>query len=133
MPAGRRSPGRRTLGVVSLVAARNLAIILILAALVVLVPGGGTGAAVALQAASLAFFAVIGWFAVVSYRQNRVAIYSLGDSRRAVLYGGIAIAVLTLTATPRLWSTSGGSVAWLVLMGGAAYAIVATIWSARRY
>lgn len=114
-------------------AARNIAIILALAALVVLVPGGGTGAEVALQAASLAFMAVIGWFAVVSYRQNRVAIYSLGERRRAVIYGAVALAVLTLTGTPRLWSTSAGSIVWLILMGAAAYGIIATIWNARRY
>jgi len=117
----------------SLATARNIGIVLIIAALVVLVPGGGTGATVALQAASLAFLATIGLFAVISYRTHRVALYSLGDGRRSVLYGGIVVAVVTLTATPRLWQTSGGSVAWLILLGGAAYAIIATIWSARRY
>ncbi len=117
----------------SLPTVRNIAIVLAIAALVVLLPGGGTGAAVALQAASLTFLAVLGWFAFVMYRQNRVALYSLGDTRRAILYGAIVVATLTLTATPRLWATSAGSVAWLVLLGAAVYAGGAVIWSARRY
>jgi hypothetical protein len=118
---------------VSLSTARNIAIILIIAALIVVIPGGGTGANVALQAASIAFLATVGWFASVMYRQHRVALYSLGDSRRAILYVAIGVATLTLSATPRLWATGGGSVAWLVLIGACAYALISVIWSARRY
>ena|SRR5947209_19000172 len=117
----------------SLATARNIAIIAAVAALVVLVPGGGTGAHVALQAASLIFLAVIGWFGMVMYRQNRVALYSLGDRRRAILYLAVGVAVLTLTATARLWATGAGSVAWLLLMGAAIYAVVGVLLSARRY
>jgi hypothetical protein len=114
-------------------AARNILIVLAIAALVVLVPGGGTGAGVATQAVSLAFLAALGWFASVMYRQHRVALYSLGDRRRAVLYVAAAVAALTLTGTSRLWHTGPGSVAWLVLLGVAAYAIFAVLWAARRY
>jgi hypothetical protein len=117
----------------SLTTTRNIAIILVIAALIVVLPGGGTGATVALQAASLAFLATLGWFAAVQYRQNRVALYSLGDARRAVLYVAVAVATLTLTATHRLWATGGGSAAWLVLMGAAIYAVVTVVWSARKY
>jgi hypothetical protein len=117
----------------SLSTARNILIILVIAAIVVVVPGGGTGASVVIQAISLVFLACIGWIASIMYRQNRTALYALGDRRRAILYAGVAVATLTLTATPRLWSTSGGSVAWLVLIGACAYAVFATVWSARKY
>src|SRR5262245_57088413 len=112
---------------------RNVAILLAIAALVVLIPGGGTGANVALQAISLAFLASIAWAASRLYREHRVALYSLGDARRATLYGAVAVAVLTLTATPRLWLTGGGEIAWFALLGGAAYAVFAVVWSARKY
>ena len=117
----------------SLATARNITIILVIAALVVLIPGGGTGASTALQALYLIFLATFVWFAVVMYRQNRVALYSLGDARRAILYAAIGVAALTLTATGRLWSTGAGSVAWLLLMGAAIYAVVAIVLSARKY
>jgi hypothetical protein len=112
---------------------RNVVIILVLAALVAIAPGGGTGANTALQAVSLAFLGAIAWFAMVMYRQHRTELYSLGDRKRAGLYAAAAVAVLTLSATPRLWSTPAGSVAWLVLVGGAAYTVFAVVWSARKY
>jgi hypothetical protein len=111
--------------------ARNIAIVLALAALVVYAPGGGTGSRIVIQAVSIAFLAVIGWFASVMYRQHRVALYSLGDGRRAGLYGAIAVAVLTLSATARLLATGPGVLLWFVLVGGAAYTVIAIVWTAR--
>jgi hypothetical protein len=116
----------------SLATARNILIILAIAVLVVLLPGGGTGANVALQALYLVFLATLGWFAMTMYRQYRVSLYSLGDRRRAVLYGALVVLAVTLTGTSKMWHTSAGSVAWLVLVGVAVYAIVAIVWAARR-
>jgi surface polysaccharide O-acyltransferase-like enzyme len=117
----------------SLTALRNIVIILALAALVVLIPGGGTGASVALQAVYLVFLASLGWFAAVMYRQHRTTLYSLGDRRRLVLYVALGVAAVVLTGTSKLWESSGGSVAWLVLLGAAIYAVIAVVWTARRY
>jgi hypothetical protein len=114
--------------------ARNIAIVLALAAVVVYAPGGGTASQVVIQAVSIAFLASIGWFAAIMYRQHRVTLYSLGDGRRAALYGAAAVAVVTLTATSRLWNSGGGGVlVWLVLIGGAAYTVFAILWAARSY
>lgn len=112
---------------------RNILIVLLIAALVALVPGGGDGANVAIQAVSLAFLAAIGWVAAMMYRQHRAALYALGDARRGILYAAIAVGTLTLTATSRLWQTSAGSVAWLLLIGASVYALFAVVWSARKY
>ena len=113
---------------------RNIVIVLALAAVVVYAPGGGTGSQVIIQAVSIAFLVAIGWFASIMYRQHRVSLYSLDDSRRATLYGAAAVAMLTLTATTRLWDAgSGGVVVWLVLIGAAAYTVIAILWAARSY
>ena len=117
----------------SLATARNILIILAIAALVVLLPGGGTGASVALQALYLVFLATLGWFAMTMYRQHRTTLYSLGDRRRAILYGALVVAAVTLTGTSKLWQTGAGSVVWLVLIAGAVYAVAAIVWSARKY
>jgi hypothetical protein len=117
----------------SLATVRNIAIILLIAAAVAFIPGGGTASTVALQAASLLFLAVLGWFASIMYRQHRSSLYSLGDRRRAILYAAAAVATLTLSGTHRLWNTSAGSVVWLVLMGACIYAVVAIVWAARKY
>jgi hypothetical protein len=112
---------------------RNILIVLAIAALVVLVPGGGTGARVAIQAVSLIFLASLGWVASIMYRQHRATLYSLGDGRRAILYAALAVAALTLTATPRLWHTGAGTIAWFALLAGASYAVFTVVWSARQY
>jgi hypothetical protein len=111
---------------------RNIGIILLIAAIVVFVPGGGTGATVVTQAVSLAFLASLGWFAFIMYRQHRYTLYGLGDRRRTILYVAAGVAAVTLTATSRMWSSSAGSVAWLVLLGGAMYSVVAVVLAARR-
>lgn len=112
---------------------RNILIVLAIAALVVAIPGGGTGASVAIQAVSLVFLGSIGWIASRLYREHRTALYSLGDSRRATLYGAVGVAALTLTATPRLWQTGTGEIVWFALLGGSAYAAFAVVWAARKY
>lgn len=109
----------------------NIAIVLLLALVVDVVPGGGTGAAVAQQGVYLAFLASLWWFATVTYRQHRSTLYSLGDKRRAVLYVALAVAFLTLTGTTRLWSSSAGTIAWCVLLVASVYAVFAVIWTAR--
>ena len=112
---------------------RNVVIILALAALVAFLPGGGTAANVIIQAASLAFLAALAWVASLMYREHRTTLYSLGDGRRAAVYAAAATLAVTLTATSRLWRTSAGSVAWLVLVGASVYVAGAVIWAARRY
>lgn len=130
---GGRPRARNLFGAMSLSTARNILIVLAIAALVVVIPGGGTGANVTIQAVWLVFLATTGWIASVLYRQHRVALYGLGDGRRAILYAALALALVTLTGTAKLWQTGAGSVAWLVLMGAAVYAVIAVVWSARRY
>ena len=117
----------------TLATARNIAIVLAIAALVAFIPGGGTGASVVLQGVYLVFLATLGWFAAVMYRQHRTSLYGLGERRRVILYVALAVGALVLTGTSRMWSSSAGSVAWLVLLGAAVYAVIAVFWSARKY
>ncbi len=112
---------------------RNFGIVLAIAALIVLIPGGGTGAGFALQAVSLLFLGVIGWAAYTSYREHRIALFSLGDARRAIVYAAAGVVVLTLTATHRLFASTAGKLVWILLLVGAAYALFAVVWSARKY
>jgi hypothetical protein len=114
-------------------AARNVAIIAVLAAMVAILPGGGTGAGVVLTALYLAFLGATIWVASVMYREHRGTLYLLPDSRRALLYIAVGVLAVTLTATHRLWATPAGSVAWLVLVGASVYVGFAVIWAARRY
>ena len=114
--------------------ARNVLIIAAIAAIIDFAPGGGTGSRVVLQGIGLLFLGTIAWFASIAYRQHRTALYSLGDARRGGLYAALAVATLTLSATPRLFQAGGvGVLVWLVLIGAAAYTVIAILWAARSY
>ena len=113
--------------------ARNVLIVLAIAAVVALVQGGVTAANVAIQAVSLVFLGTIVWFLSITYRQYRSTLYALGDGRRALLYVALGVGTLTLTATSKLWASGAGSVAWLLLLAGSVYAVFAVVWSARKY
>ena len=89
--------------------ARNVLIILALAAVVEFVPGGGNTAALVNAILFTLLNAVFVYFGVRFYRERRMDIYSLGDRGRALLYGGLAGIVLALAAGGR-WLSNGGGV-----------------------
>jgi len=112
-------------------AARNTAIILLIALGVDLVPGGSKGATSVQQLLYLVFLGTFGWIALIQYRQHRTSIYSLGERRRAILYASIGALVLVFSA---VWRVQGVSaVIALVVAGVAIYAIVAIVVAARQY
>ena len=113
--------------------ARNVAIILALAAAVMLLPGGGNASAGILQVLVLAMLASVAYFAVRLYREHRVDLYSLGDRNRTILYSAVGLAALTLTATNRLWNTGPGSIVWIALMALAVYAVYFVFRASREY
>jgi len=103
--------------------ARNVLIILALAALVAFLPGGGTGAAVlggVLSTLILVSFVLLG---ARFYRENRYDIDGLGDRWRATLYGALGVIVLAMAARSRLVTTGPGTLAWIVAVAGSAYAL----------
>ena len=51
------------------------------------------------------------------YRENRVALHSLGDRHRALLYGAVALGVFASAARARMWERGLGELAWFVLVG----------------
>ena len=109
---------------------RNVAIILVLAAAVAFVPGGGTTAGLVGAILSTLIMVSLVFFAYRFYRERRVELYGLGDRWRGLLYGAIAVVVLALAARPRLSDSSGGTLVVVVLLGAAAYGFYA-VW--RRY
>ena len=112
---------------------RNIAIVLLLAALIDVVPGGGPAATFLIQLITLAFLGAIAWVASRLYREHRMGLYSLGDRRRAVVYAAAGVATLTFTASSRLFQSGIGSLVWLLLLGACAFAVFRVFRSAREY
>jgi hypothetical protein len=112
---------------------RNVAIIFLIAAAIVAIPGGGSATGFIVRAISLAFLAAIAWIASRLYREHRTSLYSLGDRKRFILYAAVGVATLTFTATGRLLNTGIGSVAWVLLLAGCAWAVFWVFRSSRGY
>ncbi|HWD64598.1 MAG TPA: hypothetical protein VG405_05450 [Solirubrobacteraceae bacterium] len=113
--------------------ARNIAIVLLLAALVDVLPGGGPAAKTLIQLITLAFLGALAWVASRLYREHRMSLYALGDRRRAIVYAAAGVATLTFTASNRLLQTGLGSVVWLLLLAACAFAVFRVFRSAREY
>jgi hypothetical protein len=104
--------------------ARNVAILLIVAAAVDFLPGGGRAASTITAALWVLFGLGIGLLGLRLYREHRVAIHSLGDTHRAFLYFGVALVVFLYAGKTRMWATSLGELVWWVLGAAAVYAFV---------
>jgi drug/metabolite transporter (DMT)-like permease len=114
-------------------AARNIAIIALLALGVAVVPGGGNAAAAVLAALTLAFLAVIGWAGYQIYRQNKLSYFSLTEPQRGVLVAAVGAIVLMIAGADELLDTGGGVLLWIAVLGLAAFSIF-SVWSeSQRY
>lgn len=106
-------------------------LIALFALLLVALPGGGSALEVVLTALTVAFFAAIALLVARTFRQYRLDIDSLDPNIRLALYGSLAIAVLTFTATDRLFDAGGGGVLlWFALLALASYGL---FWAWTRY
>ena len=112
---------------------RNVAIVLLIAAAVYLLPGGGRAANTAEALLYIGFGIAIGYLGLRMYREHRVALHSLGDRHRGLLYGAVALAVLLWMSRARMWQTGLGELLWFVLVGGIVYALIAIFRRWRAY
>jgi hypothetical protein len=113
--------------------ARNVGIVVAIAAAVYLLPGGGTAASTVEAALWVAFGLGMGFFAVRLYRENRMTLAALGDRHRALLYAGVAVGAFALAARSRMWETGLGEFAWFLLIAFVAYAFLETFRHSRSY
>src|SRR5947209_19728083 len=112
---------------------RNVAIIVVLAALVRFLPAGGRVAS-AFEAALWAAFAVgIAYLGLRLYREHRISLLSLGDWHRGLLYSGVAVAVFLWAGRTRMWLTGLGELLWFLLLGFAVYAFLQVFRHSRSY
>jgi hypothetical protein len=112
---------------------RNILIVVVLGLIVGGVTAGRTTANVVTQAVSLGFLGAFAWIGTRLYREHRSTLESLGIRHRTVLYCAIGALILVLSATSRAWSTSFGSIIWLVVVAGSIYALVAVYRSSKDY
>ena len=109
---------------------RNILIIVGLAVVVWLVPGGGTGSSTIYNLLTIILTAGLLFFGYRLYMEHRATIFGLGDNQRAWLYGSVALATLALLATSRLWDEGGaGVLIWMLMIGLAVWGVY-RVWRA---
>ncbi len=102
---------------------RDVAIIMALAFSVAFAPAGGNVAEAVLTALTMGFLAAIAWMLYTLSRQNELTLATLSDGRRAILYGALGMIALLIAGTDELFSSGGGTVAWILLLAASVVAI----------
>jgi hypothetical protein len=113
--------------------ARNVAIIVAIAAAIYFVPGGGRAAGTFEAVVWVAFGVGVGYLGLRLYREHRIALHSLGDRHRGLLYGAIALGVFAYAARVRMWQTGFGEVGWFLLVACVIYALMEVYRYSRTY
>jgi hypothetical protein len=112
---------------------RNAAIVAVIAGAVFAIPGGGRAASTFETVLFVVFGVAIGYLGLRLYREHRVALHSLGDRYRALVYGAVALGAIAVIGRQRMWQTSLGELVWFVLVGLVVYGLLATYRHARSY
>ena len=114
-------------------AARNIGIILLIALVIDVVPGGGNFADGLLAVISLVFLAVIGIAALQLYHRYRLTYFGLAERQRAMLLGGIGAIVLMIAGADEMTDTGAGLFIWLAVLGAAIYSILRVYTESQSY
>ena len=102
----------------------KLGVVAVIALAFTVLPGGGNALDVALALLSIVFLAAIVFLGFRLYSQYRIDIDTLEANARLTLYGSLALAILTVVATDRLFDVGGaGIVAWFALLGLCSYGL----------
>ena len=102
---------------------RNFGIVVLVAAALAFVPGGGPTLGVVLALLAIAFFTAIAFLGWRLYHEHRFTLDSLSTLERWVLYGSIGLAFVTFTASQRLLHTGLGVLVWIGLLGLASFGV----------
>ena len=110
---------------------RNAAIIVVLALIVWLVPGGATAGSTVSSLIGIAFAAGLLFFAFRMYMERRDAIFGLEERQRGILYASLALATIAIVGTGRMWESGAGALVWMVMICLAAFGAY-SVWQAYR-
>jgi hypothetical protein len=112
-------------------AARNIAIIALLALVVAAVPGGGNLADAILAVLTVAFLVIIGVMGYMIYRQNKLAYMTLDDRQRMILLGALGAIVLMIAGTDELLDSGAGTLVWIGVLALSIFGIARVVTESR--
>ena len=99
-------------------------VIALIALALAVLPNGGIVLEVVLTVITIAFLSAIAFLGYRLFRQYRFELESLPERQRLVLYASLGLALVTFTATNRMFDTGGvGVLAWFALLAAASYGL----------
>jgi hypothetical protein len=102
----------------------KLGVVALIALALTVLPGGGSALDVALALLTVVFLAAIAFLGYRLYRQYHIDIETLEPNVRLALYGSLALAILTIVGTDRLFDAGGaGVIVWFALLALCSYGI----------
>ena len=110
---------------------RNIGIVILLALIVWLVPGGGAAGTTVSNLLGIAFAGALLFLAYRLYMEHRETIFGLEERQRGILYASLALATIALVGTNRMWDSGGGTILWLVMISAAGFGLY-SVWQAYR-
>ena len=109
----------------------KLGVVMLVALVIVVLPGGGNVLNVLLTLLSIIFLAAIAFLGYRLFRQYRFDIETLEPNVRLTMYGSIGLAIITFVATNRLFDAGGlGVLLWFALLALCSYGLY---WTWTRY
>lgn len=109
----------------------KIGVVMLVALVIVVLPGGGNALQVILTLLSIAFLAAIAFLGYRLYRQYSFDIETLEPNARLALYASIGLAVITFVGTNRLFDAGGlGVLLWFALLALCSYGLY---WTWTRY
>jgi hypothetical protein len=109
-------------------------VIMLIALVLVVLPGGGNALDVVLTLLTIAFLAAIAYLGYRLYNQYRLDIDTLDPNLRLTLFGSVGLAILTFVATDRLFDEGGiGVLLWFALLALCSYGLYYTWTRYRSY
>ena len=112
----------------------KLGVVMLVALVIVVLPGGGNVLDVLLTLLSIIFLAAIAFLGYRLFRQYRFDIETLEPNVRLTLYASIGLAVITFVGTNRLFDAGGlGVLLWFALLALCSYGLYWTWTKYRSY
>lgn len=109
-----------------MLAVRNIAIIMLLALLLTVLPAGGNVADAVLTALSLLFLGAIVLLLVRLWRDNSLARDAMTDRQRGTIYACLGAIALMVAGADELFDSGAGTVAWLAIVAVSIWLAITT-------
>jgi hypothetical protein len=105
---------------------RNIAIFMLLALVLALMPSGGNVAQALIITLVLIMYGAMAALAVRAWRENALARDSMTDRQRGLIYGSLGAIALMIAGADELFGTGPGTIVWIAVMVGSIWLIFNT-------